>query len=258
VDRGAENARAGGDIGQTRSQDVDPRATPVMKALPDTLRAGSPGELKERFEAARRGEPFLLYRDGDGGQRIVTLDGPAALSIGRQRASDVALDWDGSVSRVHAALERVGEQWTLVDDGSSRNGSFLNGDRVHGRRRVVDGDLITIGATTLAFVVPGERELTYSTLAVAASSAPVLTDAQRRVLLCLCRPLAADRYASTESNREIAAELVLGVDTVKSHLHTLFEAFGIGALPQNQKRAALARLALQRGVVRPDELMGGR
>ena len=49
------------------------------------------------------------------------------------------------------------------------------------------------------------------------------------------------------SNRQIADELVVSVDTVKGTLHELFETFGLTDLPQNQKRAALAQRALESG-----------
>ena len=39
------------------------------------------------------------------------------------------------------------------------------------------------------------------------------------------------------------------METVKSHLHALFELFGIGDMPQNRKRAELVRLAFERGAV---------
>ena len=54
------------------------------------------------------------------------------------------------------------------------------------------------------------------------------------------------------SNREIAEELFLGVETVKSHLRAMFELFGLGDLPQNRKRAELARRAAETGLVRAD------
>ena len=38
------------------------------------------------------------------------------------------LDWDSEISRVHAALERIGDDWTVVDDGLSHNGTYLNGN----------------------------------------------------------------------------------------------------------------------------------
>lgn len=226
-----------------------------MHALPRTLRTRSATELKERVDAARRNAPFLLYRDGDGQQQLVLLDGPPRLTIGRQDASDIALAWDTAVSRVHASLERVGEEWTLVDDGSSRNGSFVNAEPIRGRRRLCDGDVIRVGFTTFAFVVPSEREDASSTVAATDPQAPSLTAAQRRVLVALCRPLVEERFGSASSNQQIAGELFLGVETIKSHMQALFEAFGIRGLPQNQKRAELARRALQHGVVTEDELL---
>jgi hypothetical protein len=227
-----------------------------MHSLPRTLRATSGGELQERLNVARRDRPFMLYRDGDDRQQIVALDRDARLTIGRQPASDVPLPWDGAVSRVHATLERVGDEWTVVDDGS-RNGTFLNGDRVHSRRRLTDGDLIRVGDTTMAYIVPQDREPSSSTIAHSSRVVPAITAAQRRVLVALCRPLAHDRFAAPSSNHQIAAELVLGVETVKTHLHALFEAFGVQMLPQNQKRAKLARLALQCAAVSEDELLAG-
>jgi DNA-binding NarL/FixJ family response regulator len=74
------------------------------------------------------------------------------------------------------------------------------------------------------------------------------------VLVALCRPIATGRLAAPASNREIAEELVLSVDTVKGTLHELFEAFGLEDLPQNQKRGALAHRALELGLVSCREL----
>lgn len=226
-----------------------------MPSLPRSLHAASGSELKDRLQAARSDTPFVMYRDRDERQRIVVLSRRDSLTIGRQPASDVALSWDAAVSRVHATLERVGDEWTLVDDGSSRNGSFLNGERVHGRRLLRDGDIIRIGSTTIAYLVPRERDGSPSTAAMTSSRVPQFSTAQRRVLVALCRPLVMDRFGSPGTNRQIADELVLGVQTVKSHMQALVEAFGIQDLPQNQKRAELARLALEHGAVTEDELV---
>ena len=37
---------------------------------------------------------------------------------------------------MHAALERVGDAWALIDDGLSHNGTWVNGERLIGRRRL--------------------------------------------------------------------------------------------------------------------------
>jgi pSer/pThr/pTyr-binding forkhead associated (FHA) protein len=212
----------------------------------------SPAELAERVQAERRGAPFIVYLDGDGHQRIVVLgDRDEPLSIGRQPANDVPLPWDTEVSRVHAVLEPVGCEWTLVDDGLSRNGSYVNGRRVRGRRRLADGDLVSLGHTMLVFAAAAAVD-GVPTDAAREALPPALSAAQRRVLAVLCRPALEDRFAGPPSNREIADELVVSVDTVKSHLHTLFELFGVEDMPQNRKRAELVRRAFARGAVLDD------
>jgi pSer/pThr/pTyr-binding forkhead associated (FHA) protein len=221
-----------------------------MKALPPSLRYVSPVELSERLQAERRGTPFLLYLDDNRAQHIVDLAAHTDLvSIGRQPGSDVTLDWDTEVSRTHAILERVGGAWMLIDDGLSRNGSFVNGQRVRGRRRLDDGDMIKLGNTLLAFVATGGDVRT--TVTSTSGSPPELTPAQQRVLDALCRPAIESALAMPASNREIADGLFISVETVKTHMHALFELFDIRDMPQNRKRAELVRQAFERGAISP-------
>ena len=218
--------------------------------LPHALHRATPEELKERNAAERRQRPFLLYRDGDGAQRIVDLDDvPERLTVGRSESNGVALPWDAEVSRVHATLERLGDEWTLVDDGLSHNGSFVEGERVR-RRRLRDGDEITMGRTVVVFFSPTGGE-TLRTATSQQRSMPSVTPAQHKVLVALCRPYANSSYAVPASNRQIADELVLGVETIKTHMKALFDAFELGAVPGDRKRTALAQLALQTGLVGP-------
>ena len=77
----------------------------------------------------------------------------------------------------------------------------------------------------------------------------MLTPTQRRILVSLCRPLRDSAFATPSTNREIAEEVFLSVDAVKAHLRVLFERFGLEDLPQNQKRARLAAVALLQGIV---------
>ena len=77
------------------------------------------------------------------------------------------------------------------------------------------------------------------------------------MLIGLCRPFAVSRFATPPSNRALAAELVVSVETVKYHLHALFAVFGLEDVPQRQKRAQLVERALEAGVVQPHELREG-
>ncbi|MGI9100114.1 MAG: FHA domain-containing protein, partial [Solirubrobacteraceae bacterium] len=217
------------------------------------LHRATPAELKERIEAERGMRPFLLFRDGDGAQRILGLgDVPERVTIGRSASNFVALPWDAEVSRVHASIERMGGEWTFVDAGS-HNGSYIDGERVHERTRLRDGDAIAVGRTCVIFRSPTGRE-SLRTATSRQNAMPEITSAQRRVLIALCRPYADSSFAVPASNRQIADELVLGVETVKTHMRALFDAFELGDLPQQRKRAALAQQARETGLVAPRDL----
>ncbi|HEY7150648.1 MAG TPA: FHA domain-containing protein [Solirubrobacterales bacterium] len=211
-------------------------------------------ELKERIEAERRGAPFLVYREPDGGQVVRVLDA-GRLTVGRSDTAEVSLEHDPRVSRVHAQLERMDEDWILADDGLSRNGSFVNGERVIGRRRLRDGDALRFGGSMVLFRSPGQAGAEETAPAADEVTASDVSPAQRRVLLSLCRPLIEDdATAVPATNKAIAEELVVGVDAVKANLRALFERFDLGDVPQNQKRIRLAEVALRNGIVSARDL----
>ncbi|MCW3039157.1 MAG: hypothetical protein JWM31_1062 [Solirubrobacterales bacterium] len=221
---------------------------------PLAAHAASPEELRDRIEAERRGRPFLVLRELDPEhprQRIVDLAADVTrLSVGRAAQNDVDLQWDTEVSRLHAELECIGGEWTVSDDGLSRNGTYVNGTRISGRVRLRDGDVVRVGRTQIAFKRPDTEDSLPTQVAGGAQAAlGELSPLQRRVLAALARPYKHDEFAVPATNNQIADELHLSVDAVKSHLRTLFGRFGIEHLPQNQKRSRLVAEALQAGLV---------
>jgi pSer/pThr/pTyr-binding forkhead associated (FHA) protein len=229
-----------------------------MRGVPANPAAGaeSVSELKARIEAERAGQPFLLYRDGDERQQVFSFEpGMVQASVGRRRSSDLVLDWDEQVSRLHAQFERVEEDWTVVDDGLSRNGTFVNGERLMGRRRLTDGDSVRFGATTTTFRSPRVEEQAGTAVAGEVPTAVDLSTTQRRVLLALCRPYKdGTGFVSPATNQQIAEELFLSVDSVKTHLRVLFAKFGVEKLPQNQKRIRLVERAFFTGLISERDL----
>jgi DNA-binding CsgD family transcriptional regulator len=226
----------------------------VTDQSPLASHAASPTELQERLSAERAGAPFLVLRDGEGRQRLQHLQGDR-LSVGRGEGNDVPLPWDSEVSRLQAELECIAGEWTIVDDGLSRNGTYVNGTRISGRARLRDGDAVRIGRTTLGFRRPDAEETQERT--VIAGEPVALADlppTQRSVLVALARPYKHGEFAAPATNQDIAAELHLSVDAVKSHLRSLFQRFGIEHLPQNQKRSRLVAEAFQRGMLTQRDL----
>jgi pSer/pThr/pTyr-binding forkhead associated (FHA) protein len=227
-----------------------------MAGSPTARHTSLPSELQERADAVRRGTAFLLFRDGSGRQRIVELPPTTdRLTIGRRSTSNIALEWDTQVSRIHAELERIGDDWTLSDDGLSQNGSFVNGTRLVQRHRLKDGDTLRFGLTNIVFCAANRGD-SLATIVPEDSVPPAdLTDAQRRVLVALCRPFKdSDAFAAPATNQQIADELYVSVGTVKTHLRALFEKLGVEGLPQNQKRIRLVERAFDSGLVSHGEL----
>jgi pSer/pThr/pTyr-binding forkhead associated (FHA) protein len=213
-------------------------------------------ELKAQIEAERGGRPFLVFRDGGGEQRIVVVEeGASALWVGRGESADLRLEWDEEVSALHAQIEVVRDECTLLDDGLSRNGSFVGEERVDGRRRLRDGDTLRFGRTRVLYRRPGETAPEATAVASEVPAAAAISPGQRRVLVALCRPFKDEaQFATPATNQAIADELHLSVDAVKTHMRALFEKLGVEDLPQNRKRVALVERALQSGVVSKREL----
>ncbi len=216
----------------------------------------APSDLKDLLAAERAGEPFLAFRDGDTRLGLFSPGrGGRVLTIGRRPELDLPIAWDPEVSGLHAELQGLGGEWTIVDDGLSRNGTFINGQRVNGRQRLRDGDRIRIGRTVLVYRAGRESEI-METAAAGGGPAPVqLTDTQRRVLIAMCRPyLDGGSFATPASNQQIAEEVFLSIDAVKMHLRRLFANFELTDVPQNEKRAKLAECVLQFGVISERDL----
>jgi Protein of unknown function (DUF3662)/FHA domain len=103
-------------------------------------RVAEPLQEHARVRARRA----LLALDG---RRMVV--GPAGVTIGRSRQSDIVVD-DPNVSRQHAEIRPRGGSWVLTDLGST-NGSILNGRRIDGPEVLKPGDQIEIGTSAMTF-----------------------------------------------------------------------------------------------------------
>lgn len=100
---------------------------------------------------------FQIVVHDRNGRRTVRAFDQARVTIGRGTDNDVVLA-DASVSKAHAVLERDGERFVVVDQGST-NGVFVDGERALGGGPVViaPGAAIGIGDFLLSVVVVDEK-----------------------------------------------------------------------------------------------------
>jgi len=133
----AEIRRALGDDPQT------PRFIRTVHRIGYAFCAVTGDDLVERSTSGRAIRAWLAY-----GERVVPL-GDGENVIGRDPASVVWLDESG-VSRRHALLTLEGDAATIEDLGS-KNGTWLDGQAVEGRRALADGNRLQVGPLTLEF-----------------------------------------------------------------------------------------------------------
>jgi two-component system response regulator HydG len=97
----------------------------------------------------------LLVQDGPGPERVYVLEKDATL--GRDRGCEVVLA-AGGVSRKHCVLERTRDGGLVLRDLGSRNGTFVNGERVE-KAKLKEGDKLAVGEATLKVEALVAREL---------------------------------------------------------------------------------------------------
>ena len=174
-------------------------------------------------------------------QRFALVDDRTTLGKGR---ADVVIG-DRTVSRLHAAVERVTGGWVIQDLGS-RNGTFVNGARLSGPRALHTGDEIRIGGVRLQFRAHAVDESFSQTAPIEA--APRLTARERDALVALCRPvLLGSMLDEPATVGEIADELTVGASAVKKLLGRCYDKFGL--VEADRRRARLTLEALRRGAV---------
>src|SRR3954464_2652123 len=229
-----------------------------MDSPPTTLGSRTPEEREERRVAVERGVPFVVFRDGDGRQHIHALDAGGAVTVGRRNEADISLPWDPEASRLHAELSFRGGEWTICDDGWSQNGTWGNGLRLAGRRRLADGDLVQIGRTVLGYHQPGVQGPGPTMVQGELSATPRFSDQQQRILRALCKPLFGDGHGfNPASDLEVADATGIDVAVVTQELDLLASLFGLEDMPRPERRAEVALLAVRTGLVAPADEGGG-
>jgi len=123
--------------------------------VPDaTRRAPGAGAGETIMESPPEARAWLVVREGEGVGQWHPVS--KEVSIGRERENDVVLI-EGKVSRFHAKVRlepaEEGHDQFVVWDLASRNGTFVNGERVRAPVPVRENDSIRVGSTVFVLKV---------------------------------------------------------------------------------------------------------
>lgn len=102
------------------------------------------------------GVPKLIVQLSGG--RFRELDLERVNTLGRHPDQDIQV-MDPLVSKEHLVIEQLAGEWYLRDL-DSRNGTWVNGDKVKGRVRIQNNDRVKVGTTHLVFINRGDRRPT--------------------------------------------------------------------------------------------------
>jgi DNA-binding CsgD family transcriptional regulator len=181
---------------------------------------------------------------------LVTLD-REQLSVGAGPANDVVLEQDRTASRLHAVFVSYPSGWAVKDIGS-RNGTFVNGQRLWGERLLRSGDEVRVGRAQLVFHADEKRGGPKTQ--VDRPPVPPLTPRERDVLIALCRPVVSGHvFTQPASLRDVARELEVSVGAVKGHLARLYKKFDVPDEGE-RRRVLLANEVMARGVLSVTDL----
>jgi two-component system, cell cycle response regulator len=129
----------------------------MLFALLSTMTSASRVSAKPAAEHRRpvRKHALLFTLAGPQQGQLFPVHG-TTIWVGRSPRMSVCLD-DDAVSAEHAHVTRRSDRYYVVDDGS-RNGTYVNDERVTGSQLLIDGDHLQFGNTILKFSMADELE----------------------------------------------------------------------------------------------------
>lgn len=178
---------------------------------------------------------FIVIREGAQFERLQVTTVPE-LVIGRSRDCTLRLP-DLSVSRSHARVAQT-TVGLLIRDLGSRNGTFLNGQRVQHERRLVEASSIEINPYRLRiFSDPAQAE--YDIRASDESTGPAIPlaeptgDVERFAQkLTPTERLVYEALLQGLSRKDISSRLGMKTETVHTHTKAIYKIFRVESHPE--------------------------
>ena len=185
------------------------------------------------------------------GERVLLA--PGSFTLGRAVDSGLHLD-DVEVSRTHAVLH-VEHDGIEIEDMGSRNGIYLNGNRVKGRVVIKHGDRVDIGTQQIEIIEEEERHRRAAMTTVNTPDASErLRDELRRSGHTDELPKELEQLSPRElevlkqvahghTHKEVAERLRVSVKTVETYRARIATKLGL------RSRAELVKYAIDAGLL---------
>lgn len=104
-------------------------------------------------EVKRDNKPVLIVLDGKYANQHWTIENDS-ITLGREEGCDIVIP-ERQISRQHIRVYKEGNSY-YIEDLESKNGTWVNGQRVEGRRELFDSDEINVAlAVKLQFIGSG-------------------------------------------------------------------------------------------------------
>ena len=120
-----------------------------MRVAPQESFILAPSQLAAEHPAASGGRLVVAKSKSLKNGRAFDA-GPVPVTLGRATDNTVSLSKDEFASGHHARIESQRDGVWIIDLGST-NGTFVNGARLDGRRKLREGDVVQVGDTELRF-----------------------------------------------------------------------------------------------------------
>lgn len=117
-----------------------------QELAPGTVRGSNTANRPPHYLSS---ENCLILLSGSATTPVLDLTRRSHISIGRQLESDVVVQ-DPTCSRRHCLLTKVDRLW-YAEDLFSRNGTFINGQRIYNEYPLCNGDIVQVGCTRFQF-----------------------------------------------------------------------------------------------------------
>jgi hypothetical protein len=131
-------------------------AVPVPPPAPAPVAPPAPSQAKTTEQQAPVMIGTLTAQDGTMHPLLEEIS-----TIGRTPVNTIVLT-DGSVSARHARVDRTPDGF-VIEDAGSRNGTYINSEKLSEKRLLTDGDLVRLGKIILTFNLASDLKRKQST-----------------------------------------------------------------------------------------------